>query len=53
VHIAKKSYYLDVIFNPKGFHDQIKNIWMKTVSFVEDSFGTVARKTIRKYPEKL
>jgi hypothetical protein len=53
VHIARKSYYLDTIFNPKGFQDEIKNIWMKTVSFVEDSYGTVARKAIRKHPHQL
>jgi len=50
VHIAKRSYYLDVIFNKKGFYDEKKNIYLKTTSFVEDSFGSFMRKAIRRNP---
>lgn len=53
VHIARRSYYLDVIFHPHGFYDEVKKSWQKTVSFVEDSYGTVTKKNIRKRPEKI
>lgn len=52
VHIARKSFYLEVIFNEKGFYDEIKKTYLKTVSFVEDSFGTSTMKNIRNKPQK-
>lgn len=52
VHIARKSYYLDVIFDPNGYLDEITQLRHKTVSFVEDSFGTTTRRGIRNRPSK-
>lgn len=52
VHVARKSYYLDVIFSPQGLYNEHSKTYIKTVSFVEDSFGTVMRKSIRRNPEK-
>ncbi len=52
VHIAKRDYYLDVIFNEKGFYDEVKKTRLKTVSFVEDSFGCSYRRSIQSRPAK-
>jgi hypothetical protein len=52
VHIARRSFYLEVIFNKKGFYDEIKKTYFKTISFVEDSFGTSVMKNIRNRPSK-
>lgn len=51
VHIAKRKYYLDVIFD-KGFYDENKQVYQKTISFVEDSFGCFMRKAIRRKPQR-
>jgi hypothetical protein len=50
VHIARKSYYIEVIFNKKGFYNEITKSYQKTLSFVEDSYGTATRKAIRARP---
>lgn len=52
VHVARRSYYLDVIFNPHGFLDEISQAYIKTATFVEDSFGCFTRKSIRHRPPK-
>ena len=52
VHIARKSYYLEVIFDPNGYLDEVTQLRHKTVSFVEDSFGTTTRRGIRNRPTK-
>ena len=39
VHIARKDYYLNVIFDKKGNYDPHLGKLQKTVSFVEDTFG--------------
>jgi effector-binding domain-containing protein len=50
IHVAKKSYYLELIFNKKGYYDELKKSYQKTVSFVEDSYGTATMKAIRNRP---
>lgn len=52
VHVARRSYYLEIIFNSEGFLDEVTKNYIKTVSFVEDSFGCFTRKNIRHRPSK-
>ena len=46
VHIASRKFYLDVVFNPKGNYDPNRGKNMKTVTFVEDTFGHCMKWTI-------
>ena len=51
VHIARKSYYLDMIFSPKGVMDLTTGHRNRTQSFVEDSFGTIMQRNIEAHPK--
>lgn len=46
LHIASRKYYLEVVFNEKGNYDPNRGKNMKTVTFVEDTFGHCMKWTV-------
>ena len=50
VHIAKREYYLEVVFSKKGILEVATGTHHKTQSFVEDSFGTIMERNIQQQP---
>ena len=53
VHIARRDYYLEVIFNKWGNYDPHLGKNQKTVSFVEDTFGHCMKWSIEEDPKKI
>ena len=46
VHIASRKYYLETVFVEDGYYDETLKKWLKTVNFVEDTFGHYMKRKI-------